>query len=257
MPLAFWQFSFLKWREKAKREALDYRQILTPWNFSLRISLKTLRYVLMFRLLNFACSTKITTITHTWYIYFLLYNTVLKLYSVSTCMHKPVKAIICGSNFNLEWMCVCVCATTYPLFMCVYMSFPYNHFSHVYLICPPSLIPSAKLNWAWAEGKDTSGFTFFFSHPLNFSLCSLTRDSSVIYPRELQHSGPQSVFCFSEHSASSIIFPGRADSAQQFKASSPAGSCLRGSIGKQTLISSSSSPARGMGWAYLLHSSFG
>lgn len=50
------------------------------------------------------------------------------------------------------------------------------------------------------------------SHPLNFSLRSLTHDSGVIYPRELQHSGPQSAFCFRGHSAPSIIFPGRADS---------------------------------------------
>lgn len=115
-------------------------------------------------------------------------------------------------------------------------------------------IPSAILNLAEPEprGETPLAPKKISSHPLNISLCSLTRDSSVIYPRELQHSGPQSAFCFSGHSAPSIIFPGRADSEQQFKASSRLAPASAVALGNRPL--SPPPPLQHGGWGELISS---
>lgn len=116
-------------------------------------------------------------------------------------------------------------------------------------------IPSAILNLAEPEASEEEPLTLkkISSPPLNFSWRSLTRDSSVIYPQELHHSGPQSAFCFSGHSASSIIFPGRADSKHQFKAPSRLAPAPAVALGNRPL-SRPPPPLQHGGWRELISS---
>lgn len=153
-----------------------------------------------------------------------------------------------------SWLCVCEEAFFYS-FVVTWLS---PKITHVYLICfsPPNPFSNTKHSQARGEWRGTSGSQENFLSPLEFfSLCSLTRDSSVIYPQELQHSGPQSAFCFSGHSASSIIFPDRADSKHQFKAPSRLAPASAVALGNRPLSRPPPPPAWGTAWAYLLHSS--
>lgn len=155
----------------------------------------------------------------------------------------------------MMWLYVCEEALFYSLAV-TWLSLK---ITHVYLICFSPQIPSALLNIAEPEASEEAPRApkKISSHPLNFfSLCSLTRDSSVIYPQELQRSGPQSAFCFSGHSASSIIFPDRADSKHQFKAPSRLAPASAVALGNRPLSRPPPPPpAWGTAWAYLLHSS--
>ncbi len=120
------------------------------------------------------------------------------------------------------------------------------------MFSPQNPFSNTKLSHAEPSGETPLAPKKISSRPLHFSLRSLTRDSSVIYPRELQHSGPQSAFCFSGHSAPSIIFPGRADSKQQFKASSRLAPASAVALGNRPL--SPPPPLLHGGWGELISS---
>ena len=50
------------------------------------------------------------------------------------------------------------------------------------MFSPPNPFSSANLAVPELRGETPLAQKKIYSHPLNFSLCSLTRDSSVIYP---------------------------------------------------------------------------
>lgn len=88
-----------------------------------------------------------------------------------------------------------------------------------------------------------------FSNALPNPLCSLTHDSNVIYPREYSTVALNQPFVTLDMWY--IIFPARADSEQQFKASSRMAPASAVALGNRPL---SSTPLQHEGWSELIWS---
>lgn len=124
-----------------------------------------------------------------------------------------------------------------------------NHSCILNMFFPPPKIPSVILNLAETSGKTPLAPEKISSHPSDFSLCSLTHDSSVIYPRERSTAALNQPFVSLD--TPFIIFPGRADSEQRFKASSRLAHASAVALGNRPL---SPRPLQRKGWGELISS---
>lgn len=105
------------------------------------------------------------------------------------------------------------------------------------------------LNLAETSGKTPLAPKKISSRPLDFSLRSLTHDTSAIYPRERSTAALNQPFVSLD--TLFIIFPGRADSEQRFKASSRLAHASAVALGNRPL---SPPPLQRRRWGELISS---